>query len=271
MRIVGRIIPFRELSIDLGGFREWIAPEAVDGVLSDGTDVRALVAHDSRMVLGRVGNGMLRLEKRASGLWAEIDPPQTNYADDVIESIRRGDAPGASWAFQVPEGGEEWLSRNGQVTRFVKNMEIREVSVGVTFPAYPQTTVSLRAAPAWPMHGPRLLSVARVQQRQAVLELRGLLEDAEPANEHGPEIAMTRWPNGDPVARPHAIRARDLFLRACVERYGTAEAIPRTTPRWSPQTGWEDRGAMRPADEERSSGPRGLAQRRLRQRQAEAE
>ena len=92
MRIVGRIIPFRELSVDLGGFREWIAPEAVDSVLSDGTDVRALVAHDSRMVLGRVGNGMLRLEKSTlrgyrkrdfGSAWARYRPVAAPYPQHV--------------------------------------------------------------------------------------------------------------------------------------------------------------------------------------------
>lgn len=71
-KIRGYPIVFNSLSVDLGGFREIIAPEAVERTLNEGLDVRALVDHDSSKVIGRTRSGTLRLRKDAKGLLMEL-------------------------------------------------------------------------------------------------------------------------------------------------------------------------------------------------------
>lgn len=145
--IRGYAIVFDRPSENLGGFREIIKPEAVDRTLNDGIDLRALVDHESAKLLGRMSAGTLRVEKDGHGLRVEIDPPETTFGHDIVESIRRRDTTGMSFSFrQVPESGD-WDFTTDPPTRIVEDMLIREVSV-VTFPAYPSTEVALRALQA---------------------------------------------------------------------------------------------------------------------------
>jgi HK97 family phage prohead protease len=141
-KIRGYALVFNKPSVDLGGFREVILPEAVDRTLREGLDVRALVDHDTAKVLGRNKAGTLVMKKTSTGLQVQIDPPQTSYARDILESVNRGDVSGMSFAFRVIT--DDWHEEDGMPMREVHDMRISEVSV-VTFPAYPDTSVSLRA------------------------------------------------------------------------------------------------------------------------------
>lgn len=140
-KIRGYALVFNKPSVDLGGFRETILPEAVDRTLREGLDVRALVDHDSSKVLGRNKAGTLTMKKTSTGLQVEIDPPQTTFARDILESVNRGDVTGMSFAFRVLT--DDWHEVDGVPMRDILDMRISEVSV-VTFPAYPDTSVSLR-------------------------------------------------------------------------------------------------------------------------------
>lgn len=140
--IRGYAIVFNRLSENLGFFREQIAPEAMDRTLSDHIDLRALVDHDSSRILGRITAGTLRVEKDGQGLVVEIDPPQTTSGQDIVESVRRRDVTGMSFAFRTLK--DMWDETTTPPTRTVLDMLVREVSI-VTFPAYPQTEVALRS------------------------------------------------------------------------------------------------------------------------------
>ena len=140
-KIKGYAIRFMALSQDLGGFREYIAPEAVDRTLSEGLDVRALVDHDSGKVIGRTRSGTLQLRKDSKGLAITVDPDEDiSYAKDIMRAVARGDVSGMSFGFRTI--ADEWNYEEKTPIRTVTDMVISEVSV-VTFPAYQQTNVEV--------------------------------------------------------------------------------------------------------------------------------
>ena len=141
--LVGYAAVFDQLSNDLGGFVERIQRGAFAGAIKG--DVRALWQHDSLYVLGRTTNGTLQLAEDDKGLLVEITPPDTQWARDALTSIQRGDVSQMSFGFNVPKGSDTW-KREGKVS--VRTLTVvdplHDVSP-VTFPAYPQTSVDIRA------------------------------------------------------------------------------------------------------------------------------
>ncbi len=147
-RIVGHAAVFNQLSEDLGGFREQIAPGAfAEAIKSD--DVRALYNHNPDHILGRNMAGTLSLAEDARGLAIEIDPPDTQIARDLLVSMERGDINQMSFGFSVKPNGQNWANDDaGTVIRTLTRVRLYDVSP-VTFPAYPQTDVAARALTAW--------------------------------------------------------------------------------------------------------------------------
>jgi len=140
--ITGYAAVFGQMSEDLGGFRESIAHGAFAKTIKE-SDVRALWNHDANYPLGRNKAGTLRLKEDKKGLAIEIDPPKTQWAADLMESIRRGDVDQMSFGFQTIK--DKWESEDkSNVTRELQEVRLFDVSP-VTFPAYPQTTVAVRA------------------------------------------------------------------------------------------------------------------------------
>jgi len=134
-------IVFNSRSVDLGGFVEIIAPEAVDRTLKQGADVRALVDHDAAKILARTRAGTLTLRKQTDGLRARIEPdPQISYVADILRSIERGDVSGMSFGFRAID--DEWNFEEDPPLRTIWDMDVREISV-VTFPAYEATNVDV--------------------------------------------------------------------------------------------------------------------------------
>jgi uncharacterized protein len=146
-KLRGHAAVFNSPSELMGGcFREIINPGAFSDALQT-SDIRALVNHDSRMVLGRSSAGTLKVSEDDTGLAIEIDPPDTSYARDLIISMQRGDISEMSFAFTVAEDGQEWTrdpDESGNWTRTIsKFSRIYDVSP-VTYPAYPETDCALR-------------------------------------------------------------------------------------------------------------------------------
>jgi HK97 family phage prohead protease len=140
-KIVGHAAVFNQLSLPLQfGIREKILPGAFKESIEE-DDIRALWNHDEKWVLGRTKSGTLRLKEDDVGLYIEIDPPDTNYAKDFIELIKRGDVDQMSFGFTVID--EDYEKNNNQTIRILKKVRLFDVSP-VTFPAYPQTDVKVR-------------------------------------------------------------------------------------------------------------------------------
>ena len=147
-KIVGHAAMFNTLSSDLGGFRERIDPGAfADTIASD--DIRALINHDSNLVLGRNTAKTLNLVEDVRGLSIEIDVPDTSFARDLVVSIERGDVSQMSFAFSVTREEDESFDFIGDdVIRTLHKVRLFDVSP-VTYPAYPDTNVGVRSVALW--------------------------------------------------------------------------------------------------------------------------
>jgi uncharacterized protein len=141
-KIAGHAAKFDVLSEDLGGFRERIAPGAF--VKSIGSsDIRALFNHDANIVLGRNKAGTLRLSEDLAGLAYEVDAPDTQLVRDMVLSpIARGDVTQCSFGFYTIS--DKWAKVDGEWVRTLLECDLLDVSP-VTYPAYPQTEVAVRA------------------------------------------------------------------------------------------------------------------------------
>jgi hypothetical protein len=173
-RMTGYAIVFNALSQDLGGFRERIAPSAVDRTLRSGKNVDALVDHrrETSTIIGSTDSGLLRLEKQARGLHVQIDPPDTTDVQDLQKRLKAGLIKGMSFAFYVWPGGEEWDEINGEIIRTVTDMEFSEVSIVVN-PAYLQTSVHARDAQ---LDAAALADFKRTQKFRPSLRFRQRME-----------------------------------------------------------------------------------------------
>lgn len=148
-KITGYGAVFDSRSEDLGWFdelREEIDPHAFDTVLASNPDVRGLFNHDANLVLGRTTAGTLRLSVDARGLSYEIDPPDTQFARDLMVSMRRKDITGSSFAFTCKR--DQWTDNgDGSITRRILEFdELFDVSP-VTYPAFPAASSGVRSLP----------------------------------------------------------------------------------------------------------------------------
>lgn len=123
-----------------GAFEE-IAPGAFDGTLLN--DIRALINHDTNLVLGRNKVNTLELKTDNQGLWGKIKiNPNDSDAVNLYERVKRGDVDQCSFGFNIIEEETEWRD-DGTVKWTLKKIDLHEVSV-CTFPAYEETGVQAR-------------------------------------------------------------------------------------------------------------------------------
>lgn len=141
----GYAIVFNSLSQDLGGFKERIAPSAVDRTMREGANVDALQDHERKTstILGSTDSGLLRQTKDRTGLKVKIAPPDTQYVRDLITVVKAGLVKGMSFAFRVMPDGQMWDEEDDLLVRTVTDMIYSEVSVVVN-PAYLETQIAAR-------------------------------------------------------------------------------------------------------------------------------
>jgi HK97 family phage prohead protease len=125
-----------------GAFEE-LAPEAFNETL--GNDIRALINHETTLVLGRNKVGTLELKTDSRGLWGSIKI-NINDSDAVnlYERVKRGDVDQCSFGFNVLQEDTEFRE-DGTVKWTLRKVDLHEVSV-CTFPAYEETGVQARKA-----------------------------------------------------------------------------------------------------------------------------
>ena len=122
---------------------ESFAPGAFTKALSG--DIRALINHDSTLVLGRTKAGTLTLREDSRGLWGDVEiNPNDQDAMNLYERVKRGDVNQCSICF-TPVQEETEFRDDGSVHWTVTEAILYEVSA-CTFPAYEETNISARSA-----------------------------------------------------------------------------------------------------------------------------
>lgn len=102
--VSGYAVVFGTWSNDLG-FYEMILKGAITEDTIKRSDVICKLNHDDQKVLARskYGEGSLILEVDDKGLKYTFEAPRTQYGDELLEYLRRGDITGSSFAFTIEE------------------------------------------------------------------------------------------------------------------------------------------------------------------------
>lgn len=132
----------RETELWPGAYEE-IAPGAFDETL--GNDIRALINHDTTLVIGRNKANTLEIKVDSHGLWGriKINPKDTDAVNCYVR-VERGDVDQCSFGFNILEEKTDWRD-DGTVKWTMTKLDLHEVSV-CTFPAYEDTGVQARHA-----------------------------------------------------------------------------------------------------------------------------
>ncbi|KKK75351.1 hypothetical protein LCGC14_2874590, partial [marine sediment metagenome] len=142
--ITGYAARFNVWSDEIFGFKERIHSGAFSKTIKE-NDIRLLFNHDPNFILARTVNGTMKLEEDRKGLLYTASLPDTTYAQDLKESIRRGDISQNSFGFRVIN--DKWKvsdDKNALSERTLTEVKLFDVSP-VVFAAYPQTTVKVRS------------------------------------------------------------------------------------------------------------------------------
>lgn len=134
------VAPYNKLSCDLGGYRELYQPGCFRESLEANDDARVLFNHNPDYVLGRRSAGTATFFETASGLNFEANAPETQWATDLLTSMRRGDITQGSAAFFIQKF--RWENNGGQKIRVIEKAKLVEASVA-SFAAYEASQASV--------------------------------------------------------------------------------------------------------------------------------
>lgn len=126
---------------DLGmGMSESIAPGAFTNTLAD--DIRALVNHNTTLVLGRTSAHTFEVRQDEHGLWGKVKiNPNDQDAMNLYARVQRGDVSQCSIGFDILD--EETEYRGEEVHWTIREIKLYECSA-CTFPAYEETAINAR-------------------------------------------------------------------------------------------------------------------------------
>ena len=152
------------------GMSESIAPGAFSKSISG--DIRALINHDTTLVLGRSKAGTLELREDAHGPWGKISiNPNDGDAMNLYERVKRGDVDQCSIGFEI-RSEETDIREDGSVHWTIKEVDpLYEVSC-CTFPAYEETNIAARAAQRDDIHK-RELQAWRERMKEKINGIKG--------------------------------------------------------------------------------------------------
>ena len=141
--ISGYFASFSDIYEIAPGMTESIAKGAFSRTL--GGDIRALVNHDTTLVLGRTKAHTLDLKEDEHGLWGDVTiNPKDVDAMNLYERVKRGDVDQCSFGFEIISE-ETDFREDGSIHWTITEVNLFEVSA-CTFPAYKDTNISARSA-----------------------------------------------------------------------------------------------------------------------------
>ena len=180
--VTGRPIVYNSRT-DLGYFDEIIEVGALDK--ADLRDVRFLVNHDtSRIPLARSRNNnanstmQLSLDSEGMAIRVNLDTKNNSEARNLYSAIQRGDITGMSFMFSVEKEDWENLESDHPLRRIKQISNVVEVSA-VTFPAYEDSSISVRNKEALDSAKLALENAKRSQKEALESEARSELELAK--------------------------------------------------------------------------------------------
>lgn len=178
--LFGYAAVFNRYSQNLGGFVEQVDPAAFNKTIADGVEVLARFNHSDDALLGTSLAETLRLGTDGTGLWYEVDLPDTSTGRDVKALAERGDLRFSSFAFRTME--DDWgYTTEDFPLRTLKAVQLVDVAPVVN-PAYRDTTTGLRSlADRFELD----LEEARAAAEQN--KLATLLHNKETSRAHGHE------------------------------------------------------------------------------------
>ena len=147
--VIGYGSVFNSRSENLGGFYEYISPEAITNETIKNSDVRALINHDPNLILARSknGEGNLKLSIDERGLRYEYEMPDLSYARDLSINLKNGNISQSSFAFTIASNGEQWdTDKEGRDIRTITKIDRLFDISSVTYPAYPDASSDLVVA-----------------------------------------------------------------------------------------------------------------------------
>ena len=134
---------------DMGWFTEEVDARALDG--ADMSDVRILFNHDPNQILGRTAANTARVGVDSTGMWYEVDLPDSPNGENARAAIERGDVSQSSWGFSLLRDesgrsiGDKWEVRDGKKHRTLTLIDTVFDASPVVYPANPDTTIAKRS------------------------------------------------------------------------------------------------------------------------------
>ena len=166
--VEGHAVVFGVRSVNLVPWSDWrevyevMEPGCITPELINRSDVVLTAFHDNQLILGRSinGKGTLALTIDERGMKQSCEWPNATYADNLLESLKRGDISGMSFAFEADEDDSEngvSYERLPERSKDGKEIFIRHVKrvIGLYdvtvagHPAYPQTDIARREIDAF--------------------------------------------------------------------------------------------------------------------------
>jgi HK97 family phage prohead protease len=124
-------------------FTERILEGAFSKTLRSRNEIKLFKNHNMDEVLASTRSKTLKLKEDSTGLLAEATLPDTTAGRDLAVLMKRGDVHSMSFGFTVPDGGDSWNSKGS--VRELNEVRLHEVSIVTGFPAYANTTASVRS------------------------------------------------------------------------------------------------------------------------------